>query len=176
MSSLNARNDAQSRTGLGLAKTKKVVDDDGVPNAPSSVRRSALDDVRIPTQTNRPIELSRRLTNEELASLQASEEAEFAQVYITGPGRNGGGGTTLLYRGTAGYVELPAGNNVFIINHTHPNTLNGKSVPLRATGKDRQALETPQRAGSPQRTSEIVTESGEVIRFSATRNRLGPSE
>jgi hypothetical protein len=111
-----------------------------------------------------------------MAGLQASEGVEFAQVYIAGTGRNGGGGQTLLIRGTAGGVNLPSGPNVFIINHTHPTTLNGVQVPLRASTVDRQSLQALQGLGSPQRTSAVVTESGETFRFSATRTRLRPGE
>ena len=144
--------------------------------APSSVELSALKNVRIPTRADTATKLSRRLSNAEMASLQASEGVEFAQVYIRGAGPNGGGGQTLLIRGTAGNVNLPAGSNVIIINHTHPTTLQGFQVPLRASTADRNALSTLQRLGSPQRTSTIITESGEVFRFSATRTRLQVGE
>ena len=126
---------------------------------------NALDNVRVPAQTGTATKLSGRLSNAEMAQLQSTHSVEFAQVYLAGPGKNGGGGTTLLIRGAEGGVNIPVGSNVRVINHTHPTTLKGQTVPLRASTQDMGLLRTLQNAGSPQRSSQIVTEGGQIIKF-----------
>jgi hypothetical protein len=106
-----------------------------------------------------------RLSTSEMAALQAQHRTEFAQVYLTGAGRNGGGGTYYLIQGSADNVSIPIGSNVRLINHTHPTVLNGATVPLRASGADRNVMNLLQQAGSPQRTSQVVTEAGETFLF-----------
>jgi len=146
--------------------------DDGVTMGSNATRQAsnsglmnALDNVHVPTQAGTATKLSGRLSNAEMAQLQSTHYVEFAQVYITGPGKNGGGGTTLLIRGSQGGVNIPVGSNVRVINHTHPATLNGQTVPLRPSTEDRGVLRTLQNMGSPQKSSQIVTESGEIIKF-----------
>jgi hypothetical protein len=133
---------------------------------------AALDDVTIPTRTGTATRLDRRLSNADLAELHRQEGVEFAQIYLTGPGRNGGGGQTLLIRGNDRGVRIPVGPNVRIINHSHPRMLDGSVVPLRASLPDRQTMEALRRSGSPQRLSRIVTEEGHVIDFTEFRARL----
>ena len=65
---------------------------------------NALDNVRVPAQAGTATKLSGRLSNAEMAQLQSTHGVEFAQVYLAGPGKNGGGGTTLLIRGSEGGV------------------------------------------------------------------------
>jgi hypothetical protein len=43
--------------------------------------------------------LSRRLTTAEMAAIQRNSRLETAQIYLTGPGRNGGGGTYYFIQG-----------------------------------------------------------------------------
>jgi hypothetical protein len=131
----------------------------------------ALDDIRVPSTTNTATRVPRRLTPADMAELQRREGTEFALIYVTGPGRNGGGGQYLLIRGTADRVTIPAAGNVRLIYHTHPTTVSGRTVPLRASTADQRALRDLQRAGSPQRLSRIVTEDGEIIEFTQLRNR-----
>jgi hypothetical protein len=59
-----------------------------------------------------------------MAALQAEHGTEFAQIYLTGVGRNGGGGTYYIIQGEAGTVNIPLGSNVRWINHTHSEMLN----------------------------------------------------
>jgi hypothetical protein len=92
-----------------------------------------------------------------MAALQRTHGVEFSQIYITGQGKNGGG-TTLLIRGTEDGTTIPLGSNVRVINHNHPTTLNGRTVPLRPSTEDVDALKALQALGSPQKRSQIVTE------------------
>ena len=55
--------------------------------------------------------------------------------------------------------RFPVGSNVRIVNQTHPHKLNGLKVDLRASDDDFKVLETLRRAGSPQRTSQVVPEN-----------------
>jgi hypothetical protein len=110
-------------------------------------------------------ELAGRLSPAEMAALQRQYGTEFAQIYLTGPGRNGGGGTYYLIQGTRGNVSVPLGDNVRWINHTHPETLNGVILPRSASLQDKDVLIQLQAAGSPQRTSQIVPEVGEPFSF-----------
>jgi hypothetical protein len=134
-------------------------------DAPNSTVLNALDNVRVPAKSGTATTLTQRLTDAEMAALQRTHGVEFAQIYITGQGKNGGGGTTLLIRGTEVGTTIPLGSNVRVINHTHPTTLNGKTVPLRPSTEDVDALKKLQSLGSPQKKSQIVTEGGQVIIF-----------
>jgi RHS repeat-associated protein len=114
-------------------------------------------------------ELGGRLNPQQMAALQAEHGTEFAQIYLTGAGRNGGGGSYYLLQGNAGTVNIPIGPNVRLINHTHPQVLNGNVVPLTASHADQAVMRALQRAGSPQRTSQVVPEVGPAFRFNATQ-------
>ena len=109
-------------------------------------------------------ELSGRLSPAEMAA-QQQHGTEFAQIYLTGPGPNGGGGTYYLIQGAPGRVQVPVAPNVRWINHTHPETLTGYTVPLEASPADKNVLRLLERAGSPQRTSQIVPEVGQPFTF-----------
>lgn len=100
-----------------------------------------------------------------MRALQVEHGVEFAQIYVTGSGKNGGGGRYFLLRGTEGAAQIPVGPRVRLINHTHPAVFNGNTVPLRASIPDYKALETLRRAGSPQRRSQIVPEVGDPFNF-----------
>ncbi len=100
-----------------------------------------------------------------MAALQQAEGTKFAQVYITGPGRNGGGSTYYLIKGTEDRVFIPIRSDVRFINHTHPDVLNGATAPLRASGADRNVLELLRDVGSPQRTSQVVPDVGDPFNF-----------
>jgi hypothetical protein len=108
---------------------------------------------------------AKRITTTELAALQSQHGTEFAQVYLTGAGRNGGGGTYYLIQGTDRGVSIPVGPNVRLINHSHPEFLDGALVPLRSSAADQNVLRTLQRVGSPQRQSQIVPEVGTPFYF-----------
>jgi len=110
-------------------------------------------------------EIAGRLTPAQMAALQAQHGNEFAQVYLTGAGPNGGGGTYYLIQGNAGTVSIPLGSNVRWISHTHPEMLDGLSVPVQASSADLNVLMQLQQAGSPQRVSLIVPEVGQPFRF-----------
>ena len=110
-------------------------------------------------------ELAGWLNPAQMAALQQAHGTEFAQVYLTGAGPNGGGGTYYLIQGTQGSVSIPIGSNVRWINHTHPATLNGFPVPLMPSRADVNVLLQLQQAGSPQITSQIVPEVGQPFLF-----------
>jgi hypothetical protein len=111
------------------------------------------------------MEISGRLSPAEMAAMQRQAGTEFSQVYVTGAGKNGGGGTYYLIQGTEGTVQVPIGSNIRWINHTHPEMLNGNVVPLTSSGADRNVLRLLQEAGSPQQTSQIVPEVGPAFNF-----------
>ena len=125
----------------------------------------------IPSVAGGRVSIPGRLSTEQLAELQAKEGVEFAQIYVAGPGKGGGGGQYFLIRGSAGNVTVPLGPNVRFINHSHPATLSGASVPLRASSADQNVLRLLQRAGSPQRTSQVVPEVGEPFLFDVLKTR-----
>jgi hypothetical protein len=106
------------------------------------------------------IELPGRLSPAEMAALQQANGTEFAQIYLTGPGRNGGGGTYYLIQGVEGSVSIPIGPNVRWINHTHPAMVDGLRVRLTYSAADQNVLRLLQQAGSPQMSSQIVPELG----------------
>lgn len=114
-------------------------------------------------------ELPGRLSTDAMAALQKKHNTEFAQIYLTGPGKSGGGGTYYLIQGEKAGVQIPIGPNVRWISHSHPAEVGGVRTPLTASSKDMNVLQRLQRAGSPQRTSVIAPEEGEAFRFSATR-------
>ena len=131
----------------------------GAVAAPGDVRRIA---------GVRATELSGRLTPAEMATLQRQHGVEFVQIYVTGPGRSGGGGTYYLIRGGPTGARVPIGSNIRVINHTHPTVhpTTGTRVPRRPSAVDRSMMRQLRQSGSPQRQSQIVTEDGHTINFS----------
>ena len=115
---------------------------------------------------------SRRVSPGEMATMQARFGTEFAQVYIKGPGRNGGGGTYYLIQGSQGTVPIPIRDDLIWISHTHPAELDGVAITLVASGKDRNVLARLQAVGSPQRTSQVIPEVGEPFFFTKSQSRL----
>jgi hypothetical protein len=116
------------------------------------------------------VELAGRLSPALMATLQKHYGREFAQIYLAGPGRNGGGGKYYLLQLFEDGGPIPIGPNVRIINHTHPEfiTLLGRKLrptPLSASEADRDSLFWLGRSGSPQRRSQIVPEVGEPFYF-----------
>ena len=105
------------------------------------------------------IKTPRRLTTEEMTFLTQEYGVEFAQVYKYGNGINGGGGQYYLYSGTVNSVEVPVGNDIMLINHTHPG---GTAYPSSA---DKALLGRYQQFGSPQISSEIIPIGKGNIRF-----------
>lgn len=107
----------------------------------------------------------KRLSTSDMAALQTEHGTEFAQIYVTGPGRNGGGGKYYLIQGNAGSASIPLRGDVRLINHTHPEFYNGYRVPLEASIDDKVVLSKLQRRGSPQRQSQVVPEVGAPFTF-----------
>jgi RHS repeat-associated protein len=107
------------------------------------------------------IQVSRRLTPEEMLALTSEHGVEFSLVYRTGPGKAGGGGTYFLYSGTKNSVQVPIETNVRWIYHTHPGGTR------YASGADKAILERLEELGSPQRSSQVVPMGQEVKRFKA---------
>ena len=120
---------------------------------------SVVDVTNLPGTTG--VEMSRRLTTEEMTFLTQEYGVEFAQVYKRGDGINGGGGQYYLYSGTVSSVRVPIANDIMLINHTHPG---GTAYPSSA---DMLWLQRFQQLGSPQRSSEIIPIGKENIRFNA---------
>jgi hypothetical protein len=102
-----------------------------------------------------------------MADLSIEHGVEFAQVYRTGPGANGGGGTYWLYSGVANRVTVPLGADVMFISHTHPGGTRYASEP------DLNVLAYLQGLGSPQQSSLVVLPDGEVIRYGGKWMRNG---
>ena len=122
--------------------------------------RQVTDVTNLPGSTG--IQMSRRLTTDEMTFLTQEYGVEFAQVYRYGNGVNGGGGQYYLYSGTVDRVTVPIGNDIMLINHTHPG---GTASPSSA---DKLLLGRYQQLGSPQRSSEIIPIGKENIRFNTT--------
>ena len=122
--------------------------------------RQVTDVTNLPGSTG--IQMSRRLTTDEMTFLTQEYSVEFAQVYRYGNGVNGGGGQYYLYSGTIDRVTVPIGNDIMLINHTHPG---GTASPSSA---DKLLLGRYQQLGSPQRSSEIIPIGKENIRFNTT--------
>ena len=146
---------------------------DGLAGVRSATRQAAAETASLGAPGSRAYlaegvratELAGRLSPAQMAALQAEHGTEFAQVYLTGAGRNGGGGTYYLIQGNASSVSIPTRGDLRLINHTHPATLGGSDVPLRASRADYGVLEELQRNGSPQRSSQIVPELGTPFNF-----------
>lgn len=119
--------------------------------------RQVTDVTNLPGSTG--IKTPRRLTTEEMTFLTQEYGVEFAQVYKYGNGINGGGGQYYLYSGTVSSVKVPIGNDIMLINHTHPG---GTAYPSSA---DKALLGRYQQFGSPQISSEIIPIGKGNIRF-----------
>ena len=134
-------------------------------SAPGNVANVAAPGARVRVGGVNATELSGRMSPQQMAALQKEHGVEFAQIYVTGAGKNGGGGTYYLIQGTAGNAPIPVGPRVRLINHTHPTTLDGATVPLMASNEDYKVLRALQDAGSPQRRSQIVPEDASPFDF-----------
>ncbi|MFN0138230.1 MAG: RHS repeat-associated core domain-containing protein [Phycisphaerae bacterium] len=106
------------------------------------------------------LKIPRRLSNCEMERLTGSASGdEFAQIYVCGSGRNGGGGQYHLIRGNNGEVPIPIGSDVRLICHTHPR---GTPFP---SPDDLELLQRLREAGSPQRCSTILPLGKSPVRF-----------
>ncbi|WP_223752231.1 RHS repeat-associated core domain-containing protein [Myxococcus sp. XM-1-1-1] len=101
-----------------------------------------------------------RFSPAQMEALTETHGVEFSLIYRTGAGKNGGGGSYWLYSGTKGRVMVPLGSDVRWIYHTHPR--GGGAWPSAA---DRRVLELLREAGSPQRSSQIITVGEGSMRF-----------
>lgn len=61
------------------------------------------------------IEMSGRLSPAEMATLQKNLGVEVAQIYVIGPGKNGGGGTYYLLMGSDRNVTIPVRADIRLI-------------------------------------------------------------
>src|SRR5690606_33738134 len=154
----------RSSAGVPSGGSGTTTIDDAAENTGAAVERQAAEQasateggvgaVPVPRAAGARVAIPGRLSQAEMAELQATHRVEFAQIYVTGPGRGGGGGQYYLIRGTAQGALIPLGPRVRLINHTHPVRPGLK--PFEASTTDRKFMERLQRSGSPQRTSEIV--------------------
>ena len=111
---------------------------------------------------NEGIEISRRLSVDEMTYLTQEYGVEFAQIYRRGTGANGGGGKYIIYSGDVSSVQIPVAKDVMLINHTHPS---GTAFPSKA---DMKLISLLEQIGSPQRTSEIIPIGKlETVKFGA---------
>lgn len=105
------------------------------------------------------MKIPNRLSDRQMMYLTDTYGVEFAQVYVLGPGKGGGGGQYYLYSGDKSSVAVPVRSNTMLINHTHPS---GTAHPSR---KDKRLMALYRQAGSPQRTSAIVPSGKVSVRF-----------
>lgn len=134
-------------------------------DAPGNVANVAGPGARVRVGGVNATELSGRMSPQQMAALQKEHGVEFAQIYVARAGKNGGGGTYYLIQGTAGNAPISVGPRVRLINHTPPTTLDGATVPLKASNDDYKVLRALQDAGSPQRRSQIVPEDASPFDF-----------
>lgn len=119
---------------------------------------SVVDFVNLPGSSG--IKIPRRLTDFEMAFLTKEYEVEFAQIYQMGTGKNGSGGTYVLFSGVSNRVSINCIDKfTILINHTHPK---GTCFPSDA---DMQLLKRLEILGSPQRSSQIIPIGKDSIRF-----------
>ncbi len=121
------------------------------------------------TPGSQGMKINGRLSDAEMAALHQQHGVEFAQLYVYGSGKNGGGGQYYLYSGSKNAVNVPVGGNIMLINHTHPSGIN------YASGKDLKLLRRYNRMGSTQKRSSIVMETGESLFFDGYRIQFKPS-
>ena len=100
-----------------------------------------------------------RLSNEAMQQFSDQYGVEFAQIYTAGPGKNGGGGFYTLYSGTEKTVNVPFGEDIFLINHTHPGGTVSPSI------HDINYLKKAEAAGSPQKSSVILPKNKPPVKF-----------
>src|SRR5207248_884428 len=113
------------------------------------------------------IPIPNRLTPLELAALSNARGVEFAVVYKAGVGPSGGGGHYWLHSGVERAVQVPVGEDVRVIYHTHPGW-----TPYASRG-DMALLQKLAKIGSPQRSSQVVLPDGTAIRFGGKWMRDG---
>lgn len=107
------------------------------------------------------IQVSRRLSDREMAFLTEEYGVEFAQVYELGSGKNGRGGKYYIFSGTVNSVRVPLRRNIMLINHTHPG---GTAEPSQ---DDKELMISFALSGSPQRSSAIIPIGKPTIRFTS---------
>lgn len=109
------------------------------------------------------IEIQKRLTQDQMEYLTKKHGVEFAQIYVYGKGKNGGGGKYYLYSGDDHSVKVPVGKNIMLISHTHPK---GTSY---ASEEDLILLSLYKKFGSPQNTSTIYPVGKPAVKFGKKR-------
>ena len=88
---------------------------------------------------------------------------EFAQVYIYGKGKNGGGGKYYLFSGDDHSVMIPLRGDLMLISHTHPR---GTAYASEA---DLKLLSYLKQVGYPQNTSTIYPIGGKPVKYDRKR-------
>ncbi|WP_309808635.1 hypothetical protein [Paenibacillus hunanensis] len=120
----------------------------------SMVKRYTADGRTLSDVTELPgakgMKIPKRLSPEEMEFLTQEYGVEFAQVYRAGSGKNGGGGYYELYSGVHNRVNIPLGEDVRLISHTHP------CGTARPSPDDQLLMQLLEQSGSPQRKSQIV--------------------
>jgi len=104
--------------------------------------------------------VARRLTVAEMEQLTVKYNVEFSLVYRIGAGKNGGDGWYFLYSGTRSEVQVDIDKDIRWIYHTHPGGTPWASLT------DQETLFLLERAGSPQRSSQLIPVGGSgPVRF-----------
>jgi hypothetical protein len=130
--------------------------------------------VHLRSGTSSPVDiiaaqLSGELSDAEMETLTRRHCTEFCQIYLTGDGRNGGGGTHFLIQGNASSNVVVIGPNVRVKQHTHPNY---GSMFLAASPADYRLRQFHSEM-TPQQLEKIVTLNEQVFRFQVS---AGPFE
>lgn len=129
-----------------------------------TVTLGAADDLSF-SGTLRGNKLPGRPDPEIMTKTAKEKNVEVAVVYMTGPGRNGGGGQYWVFLGGKDRITIPSGPDVQLIFHTHPG-----GTPF-ASAADRLAMDSLAAMGSPQRSSIIVLPDGRFVRFGGSLPR-----
>jgi RHS repeat-associated protein len=107
---------------------------------------------------------SKRISASELERISRKYGGiEFAQMYRTGLGKYGRGGSYYLFAGKKNIVFTPKGYNWRIINHTHPNGGAFGSMPDARSLGDVGLM--GRKSYGPQKSSEVVPFGKSTVRY-----------
>ena len=126
--------------------------------------RGLLDLTKLPGKNG--IDVKKRLTQDQMEYLTQKYGVEFAQVYIYGKGKNGGGGKYRLYSGDEKSVVVPLRKDIMLISHTHP-----RGTPY-ASAKDLRLMSYLKLLGSPQNTSFVYPVGEPAVKFDQKRRKI----
>jgi hypothetical protein len=105
--------------------------------------------------------LSGELSDAEMETLQRRHSTEFSQIYLTGGGHNGGGGTHFLIQGEETSVTAIIGPNVRAKQHTHPDSIGGVLCASNSDYREQQLLGEL----TPQQSQKVVPQNQPAFRY-----------